>query len=206
MNTLFQKMTIKNEKITFEELMNQNGNILPKREELSVITYNIGYPYGGYEGYNASQHVPNHQVNNPMSQHNYDNNLDCYRNYNDNSSARYDNDYWKHYEGANDKNYTHGNYENSNYNNNNYNNSNYNSSNYDHGRNDSSNHYGQYEQDSYAPHVAYNTYYSGYPNTYDVNYEGSPNTYAGYSGYSGSNNYGYSPMSLDSGYNYPSYT
>lgn len=184
MNILFQNKTTKKEKITFEELMNQHGTVLPKREELSVINYNIGYPYGGYEGYNSSHHFPNYQA---MPQHNYDYKLDCYGNYNEHNPARYDNDYWKHYEGANDKNYTHSNYNNGNY--------------------DNGNHYGQYKNDSYAPYVAYNTYYSGYPNAYDAQYGGYQNTYAGYNGYSGSNysQYGYSPMPYN-GYNYPSYT
>lgn len=63
MHTLFEEKYTIREKISLEEVMNQHATVLPKREELSVINYNIGYPYTyGYDGSNASSHGYGHEI------------------------------------------------------------------------------------------------------------------------------------------------
>lgn len=178
MQTLFEKNNILHEQetVSFEEINNQQATLLPMREELSVINYNIGYPYSGYEGYHSNYNVSNHQVDN-HSGHQPDYRVDCYKyEYNNHENVRYDHDYWKHQEGANDRNVVYG-------------------------RHDNGLHLGQYKNDGYAPYVAYNTYYSAPPSS---GYESQPmNTYAGYSGYSNYPTYGYN--SSPYGYTYSPY-
>lgn len=67
MVTIFERKNTLKEQISFEDLANEQSRILPKREEMSVINYHMGYPYGGgYDGYFASSHD------------NYYSRIDCY--------------------------------------------------------------------------------------------------------------------------------
>jgi hypothetical protein len=93
MKTIFEANNLLKEKVSFEELMNQHGKILPQREELSVINYNMGYP--GYDFYQSSYHVPNPYMDNHRE---YDFRMDCYGNYYDDKyhPAKYDHDDWKY--------------------------------------------------------------------------------------------------------------
>lgn len=67
MTTIFERKNTPNEQITFEDLTNEYSRVLPKREEMNVMNYNMGYPYGmGYDGYYANSHD------------NYYERVDCY--------------------------------------------------------------------------------------------------------------------------------
>jgi hypothetical protein len=176
MQTLFEAKKEALEAVSFDEINNQQGTVLPKREELSVINYNIGYPYAGYDGYHSSQTMPNHNIDNHINpdHRNPDYRFDCYKAESNYENVRYDHDYWKQYEGANDRNITYS-------------------------RPDNGLHMGQYKNDGYAPYVAYNTYYSAPP---IQGYEAQPvNTYSGYSGYSSYPAYGYSGTPYGTTYN-----
>lgn len=176
MHILFESKKEKLEAVSLDEINNQHGTVLPKREELSVINYNIGYPYGGYDGYHSSYNIPNHQADNhTIPEHrNPDYRFDCYKVENNHENVRYDHDYWKQYEGANDRNVT-------------YN------------RHDNGLHLGQYKNDGYAPYVAYNTYYSVPP---AHGYEQQPvNAYSGYSGYYSNPALGYNGVPTGTAYN-----
>jgi hypothetical protein len=158
MQTIFEAKNNQKVAITFDELLHEQGRVLPNREELSVINYNIGYPYAGYDHgyYQTSHNVPNHMIDNHQNgNEQYHVRFDCYANVEPKEHpVKYDENYWKHMEGANDKNYTY-------------------SSNY----NDS-----YYGSNYYASGYPYGGYYSGYPyNDYAGNY--SYNGSYPYSGY-----------------------
>jgi hypothetical protein len=163
MHTIFELEKTQQETVSLEEINNQRVTVLPKREELSVINYNIGYPYMGYDG----QHPNYYQVDNHTNGNNDYQRWDCYRYEGNHDKPQHDPAYWRYHEGANDRNITYDN------------------------RHDNGLHLGHYKHDGYAPVVSYNTYYPATPE-YSHN-PPMTNTYAGYGNYNGNSAYGYNP-------------
>lgn len=72
MHTIFERKSTHKKHVTFKDLLNEQSRVLPKREEMNVMNYNMGHPYGmGDDGYSTDYH----------NSYSYGWSVDCYEKY-----------------------------------------------------------------------------------------------------------------------------